>query len=188
MALKHELETSKESEQDSDESSDDDSDLEEISRYINASFVMVSPHHSQTRGPPLKNMCMFLWPCTKWFYKRRMSLTISMYSLMWKFPFLILYLNLLQYLDINCWYKTILLVTIYGKYDYNIILKIMKFSKNKCLKMFTYTQIPILQADPSLLICIVKNFSFRFSEYLSESVSHTIFLFSILRIQARNFT
>ncbi|MXQ88106.1 hypothetical protein E5288_WYG017193 [Bos mutus] len=40
VALKHELETSKESEQDSDESSDDDSDLEEISRYINASFVM----------------------------------------------------------------------------------------------------------------------------------------------------
>ena len=48
MALKHELETSKESEQDSDESSEDDSDSEEISRYINASFVMVSPYHSQT--------------------------------------------------------------------------------------------------------------------------------------------
>ncbi|XP_065792401.1 receptor-type tyrosine-protein phosphatase C isoform X2 [Muntiacus reevesi] len=40
VALKHELETSKESEQDSDESSDEDSDSEEISRYINASFVM----------------------------------------------------------------------------------------------------------------------------------------------------
>ncbi|KAI4563403.1 hypothetical protein MJT46_011012 [Ovis ammon polii x Ovis aries] len=42
VALKHELETSKESEQDSDESSDDenDSDLEEINRYINASFIM----------------------------------------------------------------------------------------------------------------------------------------------------
>uniref|UniRef100_A0A8C6CYM1 Receptor-type tyrosine-protein phosphatase C n=1 Tax=Moschus moschiferus TaxID=68415 RepID=A0A8C6CYM1_MOSMO len=40
VALKHELETSKESEQDSDESSDDDSDSEEMSRYINASFVM----------------------------------------------------------------------------------------------------------------------------------------------------
>ncbi|XP_044798569.2 receptor-type tyrosine-protein phosphatase C isoform X2 [Bubalus bubalis] len=40
VALKHELETSKESEQDSDESSDEDSDLEEISGYINASFVM----------------------------------------------------------------------------------------------------------------------------------------------------
>ena len=46
MALKHELETSKESEQDSDESSDDenDSDMEEINRYINASFIMVRPH------------------------------------------------------------------------------------------------------------------------------------------------
>uniref|UniRef100_A0A452FNZ2 Receptor-type tyrosine-protein phosphatase C n=1 Tax=Capra hircus TaxID=9925 RepID=A0A452FNZ2_CAPHI len=42
VALKHELETSKESEQDSDESSDDenDSDMEEINRYINASFIM----------------------------------------------------------------------------------------------------------------------------------------------------
>ncbi|XP_069400431.1 receptor-type tyrosine-protein phosphatase C isoform X2 [Ovis canadensis] len=42
VALRHELETSKESEQDSDESSDDenDSDLEEINRYINASFIM----------------------------------------------------------------------------------------------------------------------------------------------------
>ncbi|XP_040119713.1 receptor-type tyrosine-protein phosphatase C [Oryx dammah] len=45
VVLKHELETSKESEQDSDESSDDDdSDLEELSRYINASFIMVRPH------------------------------------------------------------------------------------------------------------------------------------------------
>lgn len=41
MALKHELETSKESEHDSDESSEDESDSEETSKYINASFVMV---------------------------------------------------------------------------------------------------------------------------------------------------
>uniref|UniRef100_A0A8D0RS47 protein-tyrosine-phosphatase n=1 Tax=Sus scrofa TaxID=9823 RepID=A0A8D0RS47_PIG len=40
VTLKHELETSKESEHDSDESSDDDSDSEETTRYINASFVM----------------------------------------------------------------------------------------------------------------------------------------------------
>ncbi|XP_051004271.1 receptor-type tyrosine-protein phosphatase C [Acomys russatus] len=40
VPLKHELETSKESEPDSDESSDDDSDSEETSKYINASFVM----------------------------------------------------------------------------------------------------------------------------------------------------
>uniref|UniRef100_A0A8C3WZS6 Receptor-type tyrosine-protein phosphatase C n=1 Tax=Catagonus wagneri TaxID=51154 RepID=A0A8C3WZS6_9CETA len=40
VTLKHDLETSKESEHDSDESSDDDSDLEETTRYINASFVM----------------------------------------------------------------------------------------------------------------------------------------------------
>lgn len=40
VALKHELEMSKESEHDSDESSDDDSDPEETSKYINASFVM----------------------------------------------------------------------------------------------------------------------------------------------------
>ncbi|XP_033704617.1 receptor-type tyrosine-protein phosphatase C isoform X2 [Tursiops truncatus] len=40
VTLKHELEMSKESEHDSDESSDDDSDSEEMSKYINASFVM----------------------------------------------------------------------------------------------------------------------------------------------------
>ncbi|EQB78246.1 hypothetical protein CB1_000707008 [Camelus ferus] len=40
VPLRHELEVSKESEHDSDASSDDDSDLEETSKYINASFVM----------------------------------------------------------------------------------------------------------------------------------------------------
>ncbi|XP_008060615.1 receptor-type tyrosine-protein phosphatase C [Carlito syrichta] len=40
VPIKHELETSKESEHDSDESSDDDSDSEETSKYINASFIM----------------------------------------------------------------------------------------------------------------------------------------------------
>lgn len=49
VTLKHELETSKESEHDSDESSDDDSDSEETTRYINASFVMVGPHTAKTQ-------------------------------------------------------------------------------------------------------------------------------------------
>ncbi|XP_038601297.1 receptor-type tyrosine-protein phosphatase C isoform X1 [Tachyglossus aculeatus] len=39
VSLKHELETSKESEHESDESSDDDSESEESSKYINASFI-----------------------------------------------------------------------------------------------------------------------------------------------------
>lgn len=65
VTLKHELEMSKESEHDSDESSDDDSDSEEMSKYINASFVMVGPYASKTQGPTLKNICMLLWPCIK---------------------------------------------------------------------------------------------------------------------------
>lgn len=44
VPLKHELEMSKESEPESEESSDDDSDSEETSKYINASFVMVSTY------------------------------------------------------------------------------------------------------------------------------------------------
>lgn len=92
---------SKESEHDSDESSDDDSDSEEMSKYINASFVMVGPYASKTQGPTLKNICMLLWPCIKWFYKRMMSLTITMYWLTWEFPLLMLYLNLLQHSDVK---------------------------------------------------------------------------------------
>ncbi|XP_004860179.1 receptor-type tyrosine-protein phosphatase C isoform X1 [Heterocephalus glaber] len=63
VALKHELELSKESEHDSDESSDDDSDSEETSKYINASFVMNywKPEMMIAAQGPLKETIVDFW-------------------------------------------------------------------------------------------------------------------------------
>ncbi|KFO28603.1 Receptor-type tyrosine-protein phosphatase C [Fukomys damarensis] len=63
VALKHELEMSKESEHDSDESSDDDSDSEETSKYINASFVMSywKPEMMIAAQGPLEETIVDFW-------------------------------------------------------------------------------------------------------------------------------
>lgn len=63
VALKHELEMSKESEHDSDESSDDDSDSEETSKYINASFVMSywKPEMMIAAQGPLEETTVDFW-------------------------------------------------------------------------------------------------------------------------------
>ncbi|XP_036611170.1 receptor-type tyrosine-protein phosphatase C isoform X2 [Trichosurus vulpecula] len=63
VLLKHELETSKESEHDSDESSDDDSDTDEPSKYINASFITTywKPEVMIATQGPLKETIADFW-------------------------------------------------------------------------------------------------------------------------------
>ncbi|CAI9179919.1 unnamed protein product [Rangifer tarandus platyrhynchus] len=80
VALKHELETSKESEQDSDESSDDDSDSEEISRYINASFVMSywKPEVMIAAQGPLKETIGDFWQMV---FQRRVKVIVMLTEL-----------------------------------------------------------------------------------------------------------
>nr|XP_020765701.1 receptor-type tyrosine-protein phosphatase C isoform X1 [Odocoileus virginianus texanus]XP_020765702.1 receptor-type tyrosine-protein phosphatase C isoform X1 [Odocoileus virginianus texanus]XP_020765703.1 receptor-type tyrosine-protein phosphatase C isoform X1 [Odocoileus virginianus texanus] len=80
VALKHELETSKESEQDSDESSDDDSDSEEISRYINASFVMSywKPEMMIATQGPLKETIGDFWQMV---FQRRVKVIVMLTGL-----------------------------------------------------------------------------------------------------------
>ncbi|XP_044530849.1 receptor-type tyrosine-protein phosphatase C [Gracilinanus agilis] len=63
VLLKHELETSKESEHDSEESSDDDSDTDEPSKYINASFITTywKPEVMIATQGPLKETISDFW-------------------------------------------------------------------------------------------------------------------------------
>ncbi|XP_027699199.1 receptor-type tyrosine-protein phosphatase C isoform X2 [Vombatus ursinus] len=63
VLLKHELETSKESEHDSEESSDDDSDTDEPSKYINASFITTywKPEVMIATQGPLKETIADFW-------------------------------------------------------------------------------------------------------------------------------
>ncbi|XP_074164798.1 receptor-type tyrosine-protein phosphatase C isoform X3 [Sminthopsis crassicaudata] len=63
ILLKHELETSKESEHDSEESSDDDSDTDEPSKYINASFITTywKPEVMIATQGPLKETIADFW-------------------------------------------------------------------------------------------------------------------------------
>ncbi|XP_058525672.1 receptor-type tyrosine-protein phosphatase C [Ochotona princeps] len=80
VALKHELETSKESEHDSDESSEDESDSEETSKYINASFVMSywKPEVMIATQGPLKETVGDFW---QMIFQRKVSIVVMLTEL-----------------------------------------------------------------------------------------------------------
>ncbi|XP_074078397.1 receptor-type tyrosine-protein phosphatase C isoform X2 [Macrotis lagotis] len=80
VPLKHELETSKESEHDSEESSDDDSDNDEPSKYINASFITTywKPEVMIATQGPLKETIADFW---QMIFQRKVKIIVMLTEL-----------------------------------------------------------------------------------------------------------
>ncbi|XP_008266917.3 receptor-type tyrosine-protein phosphatase C isoform X2 [Oryctolagus cuniculus] len=80
VALRHELEMSKESEHDSDESSEEESDSEETSKYINASFIMSywKPEVMIAAQGPLKETVGDFW---QMIFQRKVSVIVMLTEL-----------------------------------------------------------------------------------------------------------